>query len=552
MDTVRIVVASTGKEFDLFSKAFDPDSYKSNDTITFLTDATVDAIVTIAKKCTIDLGGHFLFVPMPNAITVKNGVTVNIINGRIQTLSSKEIEDVIVVQGSKTILELGSDLEIDAFGTAVHVRRRGSLVVDRAQVRSRGSQPTVYLEDVDSTVVVNHGEIASYERSAIVNRNSGKIIVNGGSIRTESNGLVPETTYPAILVDGQKSELIVHDGEIFSTKSPAVVAQSSSEITVNGGTIYTESDNYNAVEVQDSYTKLTVAGGWIYSRRTSAILTNKVDYGEVQTIQIKDGKVGGHPSVFHVAGSGDHCILVSGGAVKGYLPQHYIATGYVISDIKDDDGYAKIILKTWKDPEDQDPVFPSETDTEFLDNNPFDSVSDPDVETVVPFPPADIASDGTVEESSDVVFAYTAPAPYPPLPLVPITEDPYTPPEIREDEISPVVSIPESELDEDTCPAPGPMPQPGPRPGPCPGPHQEDVNNILHDSSINIRKPVYIYKTPSRKTVITEWKGALTIVSAGYYNRPDGDEFAMVKFRLPGSGRTTTGYALVYDLSNHQ
>ena len=544
MDKVRIVIASTGEEFDSVSKAFNPDVYKSNDTITFLTDATVDAPITIAKKCTIDLGGHFLFVPMPAAITVKNSVAVTVFNGKIQTLSSEEIEDVIVVQGSKTELILGQDLEIDAFGTSVHVRRKGGLIVDGARVRSRGSQPTVYLEDEISTVTTYSGEIASYERSAIVDRTGGTIHVVGGSIRTESNGLVPESTYPAILVDGQKSELIVDGGEIFSVKSPALRAQSVSTVLVNGGTIYTNSDNYNAVEIQDGYTKLTMSDGWIYSTKTSAILTNEMEYGDVQTIQIKNGKVGGHRSVFHIAGSGDHCILVSGGMVKGHLPQKYIATGYVVSDIKDDDGYAKIILKTWANPDDQTPVFPDVDDK--LEENPFDAVIDRDTQEVLPFPPANIASDESVQDSDNVILEYTAPAPYPPMPV-----DPYAPPTIDDYTVLPIENY-SSEMCPPVPPAPGPMPQPGPRPGPCPGPRQKDVNNMLHDSSINIRRPIYIYKTPSRKTVITEWKGALTIVSAGYYNRPDGDEFAMVKFRVPGFGRITTGYALVYDLSSHQ
>lgn len=530
MDEVRIKISSSEEEFHSLEAVFNEEAYKTSDTITLLTDVTMGHPIVITRKCTLDLGGHFIFVPFSNAITVKNGALVDIINGKIQTLSPDVMEDVITSQGSKTVTTLGEGLEIDVRGSAVHVKKRGSVVVAGAAVRARGEQPTVCVDDEVSTLTVESGKVASYEKQAVAVRSGGQLIVNGGEVYTESNGLVPETAYPSVVVDGQNSKIIVNNGAVFSEKTSAI-SVAYGEVEIHGGEVYTKSNDYNAVGVHRNNTKFYMSDGWVYATKTPAILSNELEWGDLHNIQIDGGKVGGEGFVFLVAGPGDHIIHLTAGKVKGHVPQEYLPAGYVVSDIKDEDGYADIILKTWTSPEDLSPIFPSaEADPE-VDDNPFESVPDSNDVEILPFPPAPIAGDYSENDQADVILATNELS----MPEI----DPYEPPKVPFYGPGPI------------APNYGPIPMPGPRPGPAPNPRPQDITSPIYNSSVNIKRPIHIYRTPSRKTMITEWKGALTILD-GAYRGPDGDEYVMVKFRIPGSGKATTGYALVYDIGNHQ
>lgn len=537
MDEVIITISSSTKEFHSLNEVFDSDRLHTGDIVTLHTDVTIGKQVVITKKCTIDLGGHFIFIPIPAGILVKNGVQVNVINGKIQTLSSEQIEDAIIVQGSKTNLVLENTLEVSTRGTAIHVRKRGNLTVDGARVSSTGSQPTIFVDDYDSSFKMNDGTIASYEKSAVVVRSGGFAEVFGGDIYTESNGLIPETTYPAVVVDGKDSKFVLDGGNIFSEITHAVTVQSSSSLEAKSGQIYSYSDDYPVVEVKDGYTSFKVSGAAVYSTKRSAIMSSRMEFGDVQTIQMTDGKVGAVGDILHIAGPGDHDILFSGGKVKGELPQKYIATGYVVSDIKDDEGYAPIILKTWTNPEDVEPVFPGAGDDPdvvppVVEENPFDQIHDPDVNTDnVAFPNAySVPVSSEVDLPPEPSTSYLANDMYPPVEEIETKQVNYyhrTEPHISP--IPPAYTVP--------CnydPPKPPMPENKP---------------VIYNSSVNIRHKTYIYNTPSRKQVIAEWRGALTIFTGGYYSAA-GEEFAMVKFRVPGSGKVAIGYVPVYDLSH--
>lgn len=528
MDEVIITISSSTKEFHSLNEVFDSDRLHTGDTITLHTDVTIGEQVVITKKCIIDLGGHFIFIPIPGGILVKNGVQVNILDGKIQTLSSEQIEDAIIVQGSKTKVILENTLEVATRGTAIHVRKRGNLVVDGARVSSTGSQPTIFVDDYDSSFTMNDGVVASYEKSAVVVRSGGFANVLGGDIYTEANGLVPETTYPAIVVNGKDSKFILDGGNVFSEVTHAATVQASGSLEVKSGQVYSFSDNYPVVEVKNGYTSFKLSGGSVYSTKRSAILSSDIEYGDVQTIQMTEGKMGAVGDILHIAGPGDHDILFSGGKVKGELPQKFIATGYVVSDIKDEEGYAPIILKTWTNPEDVEPIFPGagadpDVVPPVVEDNPFEQISDPDINT-----------DNVAFPNPYAVPVHTE-SKLPPIPDVPyIPEEMYPPKHVPRPEphippIPPVYTVP---CDYD--PPKPPMP---------------DHKHIIYNSSVNIRKKIYIYNTPSRKHIITEWKGALMIFTGGYFSAA-GEEFALVKFRVPGSGKTAIGYASVYDLSH--
>lgn len=535
---IRIKISSSEKEFDSLNEIFDSGRIHSGDTVTFLTDVTIGTTVSINKKCIIDMNGHYLFIPIPSGVIVKNGVAVRFTNGKIQTLSADQQEDAIIVQGSKTILTLDESVEVDTRGTAIHARKKGQLILCGAKVRSTGSQPTVYVDDAYSSMTMNGGIVASYEKSAIVIRDEGVVVINDGEVHTESNGLVPETSYPAVVVCGKGTKLDMFNGCIFSEKTTAVQIEDAGEFVIHDGTVYTKSNDYTAVAVNGSNSCFKMETGWVYSTKASAILANKMDYGDVQTVSVLNGKVGSSDRVVIVAGPGDHGVLFSGGSVKGYLDPSFVAPGYVVSDIVDEDGYAEIILKTWTSPEDVSPIFPNASADPDVNDNPFDPVFDPEVNVdVIPFPPASIGGDPIEGTASKVVLSTVElPMPYPPID----NPDPYAP---SDNSVAPEFPVPVP-TDYEPIPEPGPAPFPGPIP---PAPHD---NGIVYNSSVNIRHKIQIYNTPSRKHPIAEWRGALTIVSGGYYNKPDGDEYAMVKFRVPGSGSISTGYALVYDLAH--
>lgn len=524
MDDVRIQVSSSTHEFNNIEDLFDPEKVEFNEvkngaTITFLTDVTLGKPISITKKCTFDLGGHFFFIPMDAGVTVKNGVTVTFINGKIQSLSEGIVEDSLIVQGSKTTLVLGENLEVSTHGTAVHARRRGNLIIDGARVSSTGNQPTIYVDDAYSTLTMNNGHVASYEKSAIVVRDEGSLTINHGEVHTESNGLVPENTYPAVVIDGLNSKFELNDGTIFSNGTPAIKIQNAASAEMTGGEVYSKSENYPVIEVENNGSSFIMNNGWVYSTQTCAFVSNLMEYGDVHTIQMLDGAIGAVGEVFLVGGPGDHGILLSNGRVKGHVPQEYLPAGYVISDIPDEYGYCPIILKTWTNSEDASVVFPN-ADADPDVDNPFDIVYDKDEYSREPLFPNDVI-DGSPARP---VYPMDGPAPDVNIP------DPGSciPPDVP-----------------DFVPVPVP---PGPFP-PCP-PKPPKPDTIVYNCSLNIKIPMYIYRTPSRSKVITEWKGALRVICGKYFS-PEGEEFAMVKFRIPGSGDTVTGYAAVSDLKSH-
>lgn len=535
MDEARIKLSSSEKEFSTLNEIFDSDRVHNGDIITLLTDVTIGKTVTIgnAKRCVIDLNGHFIFIPITAGILVKGAADVKFINGKIQTLSSEQIEDSVIVQGSKTVVTLGENLEVNAFGTAVHVRKRGRLIVEDAIIKSTGTQPTIYVDDAYSILDVNRGSIASYEKSAITVRTEGTVNIHGGEIYTESNGLVPENTYPAVLINGKDSSLKLNDGKVYSVKTPAARIEAAGYLEINGGEMYTVSKNYPAVEMQNGYSSFKMSGGHLYATQTSTILSNMMDYGDLQNIQVTGGRVGAYKNIIHIAGSGDHGILFSGGAVKGELPQSYIAPGYVVSDIKDEEGYAPIILKTWTSATDVSPIFPGAGFDPDVPDDPFNKVPDSDMFNPNPFD--QIGYVNTLPDNHDSM-ENVKPLP----PVKPDPNDPFAPPGLPDDYIIPVPVPDDFKPDE-----PDHKPDDGSDDS---GDDSGNDNKKKYiNTSVNIRRKIHIYRNPSRKNVITEWRGALTIVEIGYFS-PDGEEYALVKFRIPGSGKVSIGYSLVEDI----
>ena len=552
----RVLLSSSNREYSNIQDGLAACGARSGETIKLLEDLTIGHQLVINKKCTIDLDGHFIFVPITGGLLIKDGVEVTFTNGKIQTLSSDAIEDAIIVQGVRTTLILTDTLEVATHGTAINVRRRGNLVVDGGSVKSTSKQPTICVDASGSTLTMNSGVIASYEKSAIVVRNGGVATINDGRVYTECDGLIPEDCPPAILVNGPDSKITITGGTVSSQNTKTITAQAGAEIEISGGTVYNQNENYTAIELENGNTSFKMTGGWVYSTLNSVILSNKMDIGGVQNIVVTEGKLGAKGDVLMTPGMGDHNILFDGGVfVKGRLPQDYIAAGYVLSDVKDEDGYAEIILKTWvQETPDEDRPLDPDIIPEFGedDSNPFSSLippdpdefvgipyadqippylpQDPDLDQPIPFPPEDIAGNtrfiNANPENAYIVDAEIRLPDEPDKNLVPDVDP--------EDDGS--KTTPDSETSTDPV-----------NPNTDDTTSDDEIRVLL--KSINVRNKIYIYRTPSRKFTIAEWRGALNIYSGSYYSST-GEEFVLVTFRIPGSGRVSTGYVPAKDVSD--
>ena len=509
MSDVRIKISSLEKEFDSLNSVFKSGKVKSGDTVYILTDVEIETPVVIDKSCSIDLGGHFIFVPMSGGLTVKGGASVSFENGSIQTLSDAQLDaqisDAIISQGSKTVVTLKDTLHVETSGTAIHARKRGKFVVDGAKIETIGDQSAICVDDSGSSLVVNGGVVTSFTNSAISVRDGGSVEINGGTIHTEVHSSIPKDLKSAIIISGDQSKATVTGGSIFSYDTVAIQEQSGASVEMQGGEVF------------------KMSGGHVYSTDSHAFLANKTEVGSVQGIEITSGKVGAYGDIVITAGKGDHGVVFSGGAVKGDLSKEFIAEGYVVSDIKDDEGYANIILKTWTDDEDNE-------------TEPFTNV-DPveDKPTLLPEAP----DSRLLADLPDAVD----------LPEI-IPTNISSQPKANNEVVSPDDLLTDVFNPSNTTSAPVPEDPSSVTTAPVitnTKPESEDV--VLAGTSVNIKHRTYIYRNPSRKSIIAEWRGALSIIECGYISI-DGEEFALVRFKLPGSGRKAIGYVPMVDILN--
>ena len=182
MEETRIIISADPEvSYSTLNEVFESGNVHAGDTITCLSNVVVDSVVTIGKRCTLDLNGHSLFVSVPSAIIIKNGVTVDIINGNISSFYEQGVEDLIIVQGSKTSLILRETVNVKNCGTAIHAKKRGGVVIDGATIQVSNVEPAVIVEDPSSTVVMNSGVLSSLGDAVSV-INEGSFVVNGGQV----------------------------------------------------------------------------------------------------------------------------------------------------------------------------------------------------------------------------------------------------------------------------------------------------------------------------------------------------------------------------------
>ena len=290
----------------------------------------------------------------------------------------------------------------------------------------------------------------------------------------------------------------MNDGKISAYDSVAIKEYAGGSVEVNGGEIFNKNNMWPTIELSDNFTSFKMTDGHVYSTGSYAFMANFTEVGSVQSVEVTGGKVGASGDVVLVAGKGDHGVVFSGGSVKGNLNSKYLKEGYIVSDIKDDEGYAEIIVKTYENNDADYEV----SDT--LESFVHEVVTNPD-------------------------FLPTSPENYTSVSVNIVSDEPIDLPNSPE-EVSDLIL--ESEDIEEL--------------------NQSETihdHHSLENTSIIIRNKVYIYRVPSKQFKMTEWQGVLNIIECNYYD-PDGKEFAFVRFKLPGSGKISTGFVVVDDILN--
>lgn len=508
MAETRIKIARLEQEFDSLNSVMKSGKVKAGDTILLLTDVVIDELTVIDKNCFIDLCEHFIFVTLAGGLTVKGGVSVTFDNGSIQTLSDTQIEDAVISQGSKTSVMFGPHLYVETNGTSIHARKRGGVIIDGTVIKTIGDQCAVLVDDAFSSVEINDGVITSFLNSALSVRNGGSAIINGGTLSTESSANIPEEVRSAIIVNGDSSKVIINDGNIFANNTVAIKELASSYVEINGGQICNKNSTWPTVELSDTSTAFKMTGGHVYSTGSYALMSTVTEIGSTPVVEVTGGKVGSGTEVVLTVTKGDTGVEFSGGSVKGYLKKKYLKEGYVVSDIKDEEGYAEIVLKALEGDDDDDDES-EDNANEVISVSP--SVSGrllPDSpEDTLPKPQESVADLSYLPDSPEVVVPEVYELPSEHLP-----------------NIEPIEESEKESSDSKTH-------------------DHESLKNI----SIVIRRKIYIYRVPSKQFKMAEWSGVLNIIDCKHYDA-DGHEFAFVSFKLPGSGKFSTGYVLVDDI----
>lgn len=176
-----ITKTSSDQKFSSLVDMFESKQVATNDTISIQTDVTLEAPLVINKKCTIDLCGNTLFVDAKNNIIIKNGVEVTLVNGEVRTTDAFEDDAAVIVQGSRTVLCVGANVNIITSGTSIIVRKKGKCILDSATVccSSTSDQPAICVEDTDSQLVINAGVIRSLGETAVTTLADDTLVING-------------------------------------------------------------------------------------------------------------------------------------------------------------------------------------------------------------------------------------------------------------------------------------------------------------------------------------------------------------------------------------
>lgn len=344
---------------------------------------------------------------------------------------------------------------------------------------------------IEDPVVITKNCTLDLNRCTLTISTSAGLLVKGGVNVVVANGFIETSfdndTYDAILVQGSKTTLVLESNLSIDTLGTAVHARRRGNIVVNGATVRSAGQS-PTIRVDDSDSSLTMNLGILDSYESNVLTLRN-----------------GGSAVVH---SGDILTESSEPAivVNGQESKFTMNSGTIVCSCDEvvnlQDGASSVLCSEVVVSGQQlsDDVYLQLESNNILGlDNTIDSEEIADV----------FVEETLVEENIESTFVETE--------IQEISESVETS-EIFEETM-------ESSIDSETS---------------------ENLDTISN-LSVNATQKVNIYKSPSRKHLIASWRGALTILSRGYTNA-SREEFVLVKFKVPGSGKSATGYVFVEDI----
>lgn len=344
---------------------------------------------------------------------------------------------------------------------------------------------------IEDPVVITKNCTLDLNRCTLTISTSAGLLVKGGANVVVINGFIETSfdtdTYDAILVQGSKTTLVLESNLSIDTLGTAVHARRRGNIVVNGATVRSAGQS-PTIRVDDSDSSLTMNLGVLDSYESNVLTLRNGGSAVVHSGDI-------------LTESSEPAIVVNGQESKFTMNSGTIVCSCdEVVDLQD--GASSVLCSEVVVLGHQlgdDVYLQSESNNILGLDNTIDSeeIADVSVEETL------------VEENIESTFVETE--------IKEISESVETS-EIFEETMESSI---DSEISENL----------------------DTISNL----SVNVTRKVNIYKSPSRKHLIASWRGALTILSRGYTNACR-EEFVLVKFKVPGSGKSATGYVFVEDI----
>ncbi len=269
------------------------DTAAEGDTIVMIADTKLTATVNIAKSITLDLNGKTIDgLGLKEVLYISDGLFTmdDSSEGQVGVIQGGEY-----VGGESTTLRLINNGSADLKGGTVLSQSSTSSPQTRAHaVQGDGKDVTLNGATIHTiapdgsnsycfygkTLIVNSGLILHEENThyAITNFDGGKIIVNGGTIRSNS----------IALFDGMYGEGIeINGGDIYSKGRMFAWWRDNDELTITGGKLTSDVDLFDSWSAQ--HTNASISGGYF----SNSVPENLCAEGYVPSEAITDGEYAG-------------------------------------------------------------------------------------------------------------------------------------------------------------------------------------------------------------------------------------------------------------------
>lgn len=260
---------------------------------------------------TIDLGG--VSCSLDSDITITETATIT--NGKITSAA----DDVLTVDGGK--LTLGSGLTVECTSSVIWAKNNAEVIIDGATITGKSggekSYPTVFTEG-NSTITINSGTVNSEVNTTLSVSNS-TVNINGGTV---SNNIENPAYCTAYSKNGGK--IILDGGTVKSEYGGALAATKDSTIEVKSGTVISAQRQY-AVIAHEGNAIALISGGTV----NGAVGAGSSNPGDNNTLTISGGEING--TVYQTKGT----VSITGGTFSPKPNESYVDFRY--ETVKNDD-----------------------------------------------------------------------------------------------------------------------------------------------------------------------------------------------------------------------